>query len=66
MNQASKVASEEMLSVARISEQSSASTQEVAATTQEQTSQINMVNDYILGVSELVDSLSDSIKRFNL
>lgn len=64
VNEASKVASNEMMSVARISEKSTASTQEVAATTQEQTSQINMVNDYILGVSELVDSLSDSVQRF--
>lgn len=66
VNQASQVASKEMLSVAHISEKSSASTQEVAATTQEQSSQINMVNDYILGVSELVESLSDSVKRFTL
>lgn len=64
VNEASKVASSEMMNVARIAETSSASTQEVAATTQEQTSQINLVNDYILGVSELVESLSDSVKRF--
>lgn len=64
VNEASKVASSEMMNVARIAETSSASTQEVAATTREQTSQINLVNDYILGVSELVESLSDSVKRF--
>lgn len=66
VNQASKVASEEMMSVANIAEESSARTQEVAATTQEQTSQINLVNDYIMGVSELVDSLSESVQRFKV
>ncbi len=66
VNNASQVASEEMSQVARISETTSQRTQDVTATTEEQTSQINMVNDYILGVSELVDSLSDSVKQFKV
>ena len=66
VNSASQVARDEMLQVARISESTVTATQEVTATTQEQTSQMNMVNEYILGVSELVDSLSESVKQFKV
>lgn len=66
VNSASEVARDEMLQVAHISEATALKTQVVTATTQEQTSQINMVNAYILGVSELVESLSESVKQFKL
>lgn len=66
VNSASQVARDEMLQVAKISEATAIKTQAVTATTQEQTSQINMVNEYILGVSELVDSLSDSVQQFKV
>lgn len=66
VNSASQVAQDEMLQVARISDATAEKTQEVTATTEEQTSQINMVNEYILGVSELVDSLSESVKQFKV
>jgi methyl-accepting chemotaxis protein len=58
--------SDEMSRVALIAEASSASTQEVAMTTRTQTEQVNEVNHYVLGVSELVDSLSDSVSRFKI
>ena len=66
VNSASEVAKDEMIQIAKISENTAQKTQEVTATTEEQTSQINMVNDYVLGVSELVDSLSDSVKQFKV
>jgi len=66
VNSASQVARDEMIQVAKISEATAIKTQAVTATTQEQTSQINMVNEYILGVSELVDSLSDSVQQFKV
>lgn len=58
--------SDEMSRVALIAEASSASTQEVATTTEMQTAQVNEVNHYVLGVSELVDSLNDSVSRFKI
>lgn len=57
---------DEMLRVSKISEKTAVKTEEVTATTQEQTSQISLVNDYVLGVSELVESLGDSIKQFKV
>jgi len=66
VNSASLVARDEMFQITKISESTAIKTQEVTATTQEQTSQMNMVNMYILGVSELVDSLSESVKQFKV
>ncbi len=66
VNSASQVARDEMIQITQISESTASKTQEVTATTQEQTSQINMVNEYVMGVSELVDSLGESVKQFKV
>lgn len=54
----------EMNSIANIAETSAASTQEVSATTEEQTAQIGQVNQYIKDISELIESLNKSVKKF--
>lgn len=66
VNIASEVAKGDMMQIARISEDTALKTQKVMATTREQTAQIDMVNDYIVGVSELVGSLSESVDQFKV
>jgi len=64
VNTASQSVRDEMSDVVKISENSLEKTQKVATTTHEQRNQIGLVNDYILGVSELVESLSVFMQQF--
>ena len=66
VNQAAGVASKEMISVAGITESTALQAGDVSAITKAQIEQIEMVNMYVQGVAELVESLAASVQQFKV
>lgn len=66
VNKDANKASHEMNDVASIAEKTAGSMEKVTAITQEQASSLSDIDLYVKGVSELISSLNESVKRFKL
>jgi len=66
VNKNANHASRQMNEVASIAVTTSKNMEEVATQTQKQAEEVSSIDLYIKGVSELITSLSDSVKRFKL
>jgi len=66
MNNQAKQAEDEISSIAKISKDTAINTEEVAASTEEQTSVIHQIADSAVYLSELANKLHESINKFSL
>ncbi len=66
INERASTAASQMNDVAKIAEETSTRIDNVANISRSQAEEVSTIDLYIQGVKELIDSLSDSVKRFKL